>query len=212
MRQLIIDTATEALSVALFDTGALVDSHHEIYGRGHAEKLVPIIAEMSEGGRADEIIVDKGPGSFTGVRVGLAAARALAYGWNAGLHAYESLSLVAAMARQNPASGDTAATIAVSMTGGHGECFWQIFDRTALTPLTGVTSTPIVRLAETLDAPILYGTGAAAVVDARGHGKAVPLHPDARRLPLLPQRLLSDDPTPLYGRGADAVPLAARES
>ncbi|OYW88763.1 MAG: tRNA (adenosine(37)-N6)-threonylcarbamoyltransferase complex dimerization subunit type 1 TsaB [Sphingobium sp. 32-64-5] len=213
MRRLIIDTATEALSVALFDDGVLMDYHHEIYGRGHAEKLVPVIAEMGGGGRADEIVVDKGPGSFTGVRVGLAAARALAYGWNAGLRAYESLSLVAAMAaRRDAETGDRSATIAVSMTGGHGECFWQIFDRATLTPLTGVTSTPIASLARELDAPILYGTGAAVVVEARGHGRAIPLHPDARCLPLLPDPLLSDDPTPLYGRGADAMPLAAREN
>lgn len=215
MRQLVIDTATEALSVALFDGGALVASHHEIAGRGHAEKLIPIIAAMDGGGRADEIVVDSGPGSFTGVRVGLAAARALAYGWGVPLRAYASLSLVAAMARDLSGEEDEGASptpsLTIVMNGGHGECFWQIFDRATLAPHAPVASTPIAQLAAQLESPLLYGTGAPSIIEARGHGRAIPLHPDARHLPRLPAHLLGDDSTPLYGRGADAVPLAMRK-
>ena len=209
MRQLVIDTATEALSVALFTDGRLTDFHHEIAGRGHAEKLMPVIAAMDEGGRADEIIVDSGPGSFTGVRVGLAAARALAYAWQARLRAYESLMMIAAMAREADEGGSDDLTVA--LTGGHGELFWRSFDRATLAPRSATASTPIPLLAQEVTATVIHGTGASALVGARGHGTTVSIHPDARCLPLLPADALRTDTTPLYGRGADAVPLAARK-
>ena len=59
MRTLAIDCATRACSVALFegDRLDLVDNRHEILGRGHAERLVPMIAELPGKGRANRICV-----------------------------------------------------------------------------------------------------------------------------------------------------------
>ena len=98
MRLLAIDCASPACSVALFDDGALIDFRHEELGRGHAERLVPMIAELPGRGQADQIAVARGPGSFTGVRIGIAAARALALAWGADLVGYPSLALIAAQA------------------------------------------------------------------------------------------------------------------
>ena len=69
-------------------------------GRGHAERLVPMIADLPERGRASSIAVARGPGSFTGVRIGLAVARSLAFAWGATPQGYSTMALVAAMARQ----------------------------------------------------------------------------------------------------------------
>ena len=93
MRTLVIDTATPALSVALFAGDALIGHAHEVIGRGHAERLLPAIAALPDGGRAERILVSCGPGSFTGIRVGIAAARALAFAWSADLIGYATLAL-----------------------------------------------------------------------------------------------------------------------
>ena len=102
-RILAIECATEACSVALFgsdeDGENLLDHRHETIGRGHAERLVPLIAELPGRGRANRILVSLGPGSFTGTRIGLAAARSLAIAWGADVRGYPTLALVAAMAK-----------------------------------------------------------------------------------------------------------------
>lgn len=205
MRILVIDTATQALSVALLDDGAPIGQFHEIVGRGHAEALLPAIAALPDGGRADAIAVDVGPGSFTGVRIGIAAARALALAWSIPLHGYSALSLIAAQAADHHEGGN----IAVTITGGHGELFWQSFSADGLTPLTAPASTPITALAAQIDHPIIYGTGAEALVTARGHGTAVSLYPRATGYPLI-ATLPALPPSPIYCRDADARPMAER--
>ena len=126
MRTLVIETATRACSVALFDEGSRTSmAHgHEIIGRGHAERLIPMIATLPERGHARTIAVSIGPGSFTGLRIGIAAARALAVAWGSEVRGYPSLAIVAAQAfAKHPGSPMT-----VCMNAGHGEYFVQNFD------------------------------------------------------------------------------------
>lgn len=208
-RLLVIDTATEALSVALFDGNTMIGHHHEIAGRGHAEKLVPAIAALPDGGRADEIWVDSGPGSFTGIRVGLAVARALGFAWGAQIRSYSSLVLLAAMAKQGH---DASEAISIALTGGHGELFWQQFDFATLDPLSPAQSLPIAVLAQTVESNIIYGTGAENLVSTRGHGDACTLYPDAMHTRLLRVSNTSAETTAYYGRDADAVPARATEA
>lgn len=205
MRVLVIDTATQALSVALLDDGVPVARFHDIVGRGHAEALLPVIATLPDGGRADAIAVNVGPGSFTGVRIGIAAARALALAWNLPIHGYGALAMIAARA----AKAGQAGPIAVTITGGHGELFWQSFAADGRTALTPPASTPIAVLARQLDIDTVYGTGAEALVTERGHGTAISLYPDATDFPLIAD-LPALPPTPIYGRNADARPMAER--
>ncbi|BBC72337.1 tRNA threonylcarbamoyladenosine biosynthesis protein TsaB [Altererythrobacter sp. B11] len=200
MRILAIDSATEACSAALFADGVLLAGNAETIGRGHAERLVPMIAEMPGRGRAERILVSLGPGSFTGVRIGLAAARALALAWNAEILGYPTLALLAAMARRE--AGEERG-VSVCMTGGHGEWFVQDFapGGEAEGPLA---SLPPDRAAQALRHDLVCGNQAEALVAQRGSGRALPLLPDARYVPLLPKSVLTERLTPLYGRAPDA--------
>ncbi|HQS95476.1 MAG: tRNA (adenosine(37)-N6)-threonylcarbamoyltransferase complex dimerization subunit type 1 TsaB [Novosphingobium sp. 16-62-11] len=205
MRRLVIDSATEACSVALFEDGELLAGECLTLGRGHAERLVPMIAALPNKGHADVIAVDIGPGSFTGIRVGLAAARALGLAWNARVEGYESLSLVAAMAHdQHP---NTA--IDVCMTGGHGEWFFQPFAADG-EPLAPVISLHPDDACARSNAPLVAGSQAHALAERLGNVAVADLRPDARSYPLLSVARLIADPRPSYGRAPDArLPSAA---
>lgn len=202
---LVIDTATEACSVGLFAAGVLVASDHAIMGRGHAERLVPMIAQLPGRGRADAVLVNCGPGSFTGVRVGLAAARALGLAWNVPVSGYSTHTLVAAMAlHARPGASGTD----VVMTGGHGEYFVQSFK--AGGEATGpVTSLAPAEAAAACAQELVAGSMAEALVALRGTGTALVLHPDARAAMLLAPSARQLPADPLYGRDADATPMAA---
>jgi tRNA threonylcarbamoyl adenosine modification protein YeaZ len=197
---LVIDSATAACSAALLgEDGAVIDQRHEIVGRGHAERLLPMIADLLGGRAPASILVDCGPGSFTGVRVGLAAAHGLAIGWKVPLAGYSSLALIAA------ASGE--AGIAVALVGGHGELFVQSYGGDPIAPLDALRSLAPADAAAVVSADLVLGSGAEALVAARGSGRwrdALPRAADARLLPLA---LRSLAPRPIYGRAPDAKPM-----
>jgi tRNA threonylcarbamoyladenosine biosynthesis protein TsaB len=206
-RILVIETATAACSVALIEGGigggTVIDSRHEVVGRGHAERLVPMIAELPEGGRAPRILVDCGPGSFTGVRVGIAAARGLALGWGAEAFGYSSLSLVAAAGfAQNPGWS----SLAVVLEGGHGEVFMQAFDA-QLAPLSALASLkPEVALAM-LDGRPAIGNGIRFLKPLDETASLTEALPRAADAVLLSTLLSTLPPRPIYGRAPDAKPL-----
>ena len=123
---LAIDTSTAACSAALLgDGGERIAGKDEVIGRGHAERLVTMVAELLDGRRPDRILVGVGPGSFTGIRVGIAAAHGMAIGWDCELSGMSSLALLAAASKGAP--------VAAAMAGGHGELFVQEFGPVART-------------------------------------------------------------------------------
>ncbi len=198
MRTLVIDSATEACSVALFEGETLLAGAYEVIGRGHAERLVPMIAELPGKGRAARVVVSLGPGSFTGVRIGLAAARALGLAWQAEVLGYPTLALVAAMARDKHPG-----PVTVCMTGGHGEWFVQDFEENGL-PEDELRSQKPEEARCAARYSVVAGSKSAELLQGDPDAIALDILPDARSFMLLPQALLTSSLAPLYGRPPDA--------
>ena len=190
---LAIDTSTAACSAALFDSdGNCLVHKDEVIGRGHSERLVPLLDEMLAGRRADQILVGVGPGSFTGIRVGIAAAQGLAIAWACDLRGMSSIALIAAGAQSD-------SHVAAAMNGGHGEIFVQQFH-----PAGDLLNLPPADAARFIDADLVVGPAANLLVDFRGSGRAEDAWPSARTALRLPVELRSLPPKPVYARPPDA--------
>jgi tRNA threonylcarbamoyl adenosine modification protein YeaZ len=200
---LAFDTSSAACTAALFDgAGKCVSQRDEIIGRGHSERLVQMLAELLDGRSADRILVGIGPGSFTGIRVGVAAAHGLAIGWDAELCGMSSLALLAA---GTGADGEVAAAV----IGGHGQLFVQSFDAMTVEPVSGLLNLPPAEAAAAINAPLVVGSGAGQLVEARGWGEAREVWPAADDALRLPEPLRSLSPKPVYARAPDAKAKAA---
>lgn len=207
MRTLAIETASEACSIALFEGDDLIARDHRTIGRGHAEALVPMIAALPDKGRSRRILVSLGPGSFTGVRIGLATARALGFAWGAEVLGYPTLALIAAQAR----AGYPGQAVRVCTNGGHGEWFVADFDAGGL-PLGDPVSITSDTARSLPHATLIAGNRAEAMA-AQNPGRpvtAIDLLPDASAVTLVPHAMLTAALAPIYGRGPDATPMAAR--
>ena len=132
---LVIDTSGPVCAAGIFDSGAnaLVASKSEMLGKGHAERLIPMIDEvLSEAGLAlkdmTRIGVTIGPGSFTGLRVGLSTLKGLAYALQVPLVGVSSLEALAV-----EAGGPDVAALAVVKKG---EVYLGRYRRGTLEPIT----------------------------------------------------------------------------
>lgn len=208
---LALDTAGSRCSVGLVapDGRALALRDPEI-GRGHAERLMGLVAEVlnEAGARYAElarIAVSVGPGSFTGLRVGVAAARGLALAL--GIPAV-GVSTLEALAEPFRNDGPTLAAIDAK----RGELYLAGFgpgDAVLLEPVAIPVDT-LARVLETLPQPAVgVGSGTALLAEARpglrvenSEGRV-----DVASLARIALRRVPDGPPrPLYLRGADAKP------
>ncbi len=221
MRVLAIDTALAACAAAVFDTadGGVVASESLPMTRGHAEALMPLLARlMRDAGMAfpdlDRVVVTTGPGSFTGLRVGISAARGIAVA--TGKPAV-GLSTLSAYAAPHMAADDTVPVVA-AIDARHNQVYLQVF-------AAGGRTHSAPRLAPLADAvraaavarSCIVGSAAQSVAAALAETDATPAAVDARAAPdivwvarmgaVVPEG--QSPPKPQYLRAPDAQPQNA---
>lgn len=221
MRVLAIDTALEACSAAVLDSsrGGIIASETLVMARGHAEALMPLIARVMdladvEFAELDRVAVTTGPGSFTGLRVGISASRGIALA--AGKPAV-GLSTLAGFAAPMIAEDDSSHVVA-AIDARHDHVYLQVFGtagRTLVAP----------RIATVRDAVRSAMTGPARIVGTAANLLAA-AWPKGAEQPLVVEQLAAPDigwiarlgaaadegygpPKPLYLRAPAAQPQDA---
>ncbi len=215
MNILAIETATTSCAVALRANGhdevLILDEH-----RRHTEVLTGGIARILRDAdltvaSLQRIVVDQGPGLFTGLRVGLAAAQSLAHGLGVELVGVTSLELLAHGAKRDGVRGAVVALV----DARRGELFAQLFDvgdevRAVDDPHVATPSDVVAFVGARDRAFTLTGDGAARYRDDFASLDVVTVHPTVtppalEALALGGVRAASAHVAPLYLREADAV-------
>ncbi|MCW5752706.1 MAG: tRNA (adenosine(37)-N6)-threonylcarbamoyltransferase complex dimerization subunit type 1 TsaB [Alphaproteobacteria bacterium] len=215
MKLLAMDSALDGCSVAVLDGPRLLAHRRREEARGQAEALMPLVqAAMTEAGLGftalDALAVTIGPGTFTGIRIALAAARGMAVALRLPLAGVSTLEALAAGIPQELAEANLRVA---AIDARRGEVYVQGFDA-GLRPLDAAALLPLDAAASRLPAgPVLLaGSGAPRLLALLGSGRAR-LAPgdgriDARQVacralarPLPPA---GTAPEPLYLRAPDA--------
>ena len=224
MKILALDTSMGACSAAILraEAGAIrLHARQEAMARGHAEALMPMVAGLlAEAAIAasdlDLIAATEGPGSFTGVRIAIAAARGLALATGAKLYGTDSLSVMARAARESDLPPD--APFAVAVDARRGMLYLGLYDdagRRRHGPLLVAPDEAAGLLPA--DVGIAAGSGASLLAEAsalRGRSIEVALPellPSAAALAAIALGAGETHQTlrPLYLRPPDARPQAA---
>ena len=188
MRILAFDTTAGACSAAILGPDGAIIAHRAVaLARGHAERLMPMLREVLEDagvavGALDLIAVTTGPGTFTGIRIGLAAARGLALASGVPLLGVSSFAAVAAAVAPEERA---ARRLVVAVESRRPDLFVQAFDAAGgVSPPAAVPPEGLARWIGPGDL-LLAGDGAAraaAILEAAGRAKASLCHagpPDA---------------------------------
>jgi tRNA threonylcarbamoyladenosine biosynthesis protein TsaB len=223
MRVLAIDTALAACSAAVLDTacGGMLASESLAMKRGHAEALMPLLARvMKASGMAfrdiDRVVVTTGPGSFTGLRVGISAARGIGVATNIPVVGVSTLSAYAA-----PYLGaDHKSPVVAAIDARHQNVYLQVFGsggRTLIAPRHAALS-DAVRAASDV-ASCIVGSAAQAVAEGLPKKAPSPATIDARGAPDIGwiaqigavATETNTPPKPQYLRAPDAQPQNAAQ-
>ena len=144
-RILAIDTATEACSVALYDQGETL-AHVELCAREHTQRILPLVQQiLAEAGlslkQLDALAFGRGPGSFTGVRIGIGIAQGLSLGAELPLLPVSTLLTMAQGAYRQTGAEQVLAAIDARM----GEVYWGEFTRNTQGVWSGENTETVIK-------------------------------------------------------------------
>ncbi|CNH83761.1 tRNA (adenosine(37)-N6)-threonylcarbamoyltransferase complex dimerization subunit type 1 TsaB [Yersinia alsatica] len=149
-RILAIDTATEACSVALWNNGE-VQALFELCPREHTQRILPMVQQvLAESGltlqQLDALAFGRGPGSFTGVRIGIGIGQGLALGADLPMIGVSTLQTMAQGAFRLTGASRVLAAIDARM----GEVYWGEFERDAQGQWLGEATEAVMTPAQAL--------------------------------------------------------------
>lgn len=213
---LAIDTASSLCAACVHDSGAGRELGRAVLdlGKGHAEHLMSVVQDaLNDAGlefsALDRIVVSVGPGSFTGVRVGVATARGFAVALKIPAVGVTTLEAIAQETRESLAGQ----RIMVALDGGRGEINLSVYDPDGAETIAPRATT--LELAASLareHRPVLAGSAAAMVAQEAGGdftlGPVAATADVATYARLGAQKAAGTRPKPLYLREADAKPQA----
>jgi tRNA threonylcarbamoyl adenosine modification protein YeaZ len=209
MSVLVLDTAARFCSACLYDASAdaILAAREEEIGRGHAERLMGIVADVMDQagagfGDLTGLTVTIGPGSFTGIRVGVAAARGIAVARNLTVTGVTTLESLAVQAK---AEAGPDGPFAVLISGGRGQIFLQHFSA-GCAALDEPRAVPQDEAEKHLRSDCLLLVGDAATALGSDLPTAIDRPVGTIGAVARAGRLFSHAPSPLYLRGADAKP------
>jgi tRNA threonylcarbamoyladenosine biosynthesis protein TsaB len=205
---LAVSSATRLAGVALLRDGELLAELEAPLGRPHSELLMPLIDELLRGASrgladVDAFAVAVGPGSFTGLRVGIATVKGLAFG---SARAVAAVPTLRALAEAAPMSGSPVAAV---LDAQRGEVYGAVF-RSGEAAADAVWSAAELAAAVPPGALLVVGEGAEGAVEAAALPASVSRLPGAAgrltaaRVGVVGARLLAS------GAGVQAAELAAR--
>ncbi len=207
---LAIETGTDICSVALVRDGELLALRESDEERNHAKKIAVFVDELlRESGVAaddlDAVAVSKGPGSYTGLRIGVSFAKGLCYGQNIPLVAVGSLDSLVEVAREDYEAGILdvenwdRALLCPMIDARRMEVYTQTFDAEGVAQSeveAKIIDGASFSAERTSDYPfVIFGSGAAKCAEVLGGAIFIEVVPSARGMARLAERAFVEGKT-----------------
>ena len=202
---LCIETGTDICSVGIVNNGELISLRESDSGRDHAQKVGVFVDELLKENNIqpeelDAVAVGEGPGSYTGLRIGVSFAKGLCYGLNKPLIAISSLEALTAVAIEDYNAGIidiedwNKVKLCPMIDARRMEVYAQVFDSNG-TPINAVAAEIVTdqSFAEYRDSDsslVIFGSGAAKCADILG-AKLIDITPSVRGMAAIAEKKFS---------------------